>query len=405
MDEPVVRSPQNAAEWHEWYLLFRDVFRPGMDDRTFLDFYVPKVEGPESFDPGLCRGVWADGKVVARYSMFDRLLEVGPSRLGTLCIAGVATHPDYRLRHYGAAMMWDAVDLAGQYKRPLLLLAGIANFYYRFGFVPATANTAYHCARAAIDALPPAKTCAVRDAVPADAPALLQLYHAGYDGMVGCSTRELPEQELFVKLWPKDKAVAIAFGPNGEPRGCLNNRFVGWGAHVGELVALDSDALTALLKYHALKTAGGENPPAELGWTTPQGLLTAALLTDLVPVRCDSNSHPCAGWQARLGDVETFVDAMTPTWTQRWQGRKPFSFTLSIDDQLFGINCGDEVVRREPVGDLVKVSGRAMIKLLFGRRTPQVLLGRGVEAAPKGVAALSALFPPVPSGVPSTDDF
>lgn len=169
-----------------------------------------------------------------------------------------------------------------------------------------------------------------------------------------------------------------------------------------ELVALDAEALVALLKYWA-----PTRPPEvdALSFRLARGSLTATLLSGLAPVTVTSAVQPCGGWMARLCDASALVDERLPVWRVRWLGREPMHVTLVVDGEPFGLRLGATVQRDVPGDELVNVSHQAVVQLTFAYGSAYQLLGHGVEAAPTGLAALATLVSHVCAGVAPTDEF
>ncbi|MBI5834912.1 MAG: GNAT family N-acetyltransferase [Armatimonadetes bacterium] len=409
-----VRPPADPAEFDAWYQVFIDTFFTDGDKDVICRVYRAYMEGLPTYRPSLCRGIWRDGRLVSRYGFFDRELLVGPSRLRCGCICGVATLPEARGQGLGARLMWDSVEVARAERWPLLLLAGISNFYHRFGYIDCLDTVEHSFTLEAASALP-ASSYTVRETTPDDAAAILRLYHGSFGHLTGCFDRTLAEQRLRLDLLPPERAQVVAVDGDGVVRGCLNREWRGWGDAAEEVTAEDEQALLALLHRHVQEAGKLDPVPERLRWYPPEASRELYMLERLVGLHSQRWSRPRGGWMARIGHVGAFWEAMLPVLGQRWDLRPERRLTMVVDGEEHGLHLAGSSARlAAPDGDRVVWSQEALTQAVFGFRPVRWLAqGRGLaqgqalglEAADDLLPALEALFPLGRPTIARTDDF
>jgi GNAT superfamily N-acetyltransferase len=402
----VVRPVESAAELEQSLDLAGRVFFsevPSDDFRARAHRWLDDLPGRR---PDHARGIFRDGRCLARYHIYDRFLQIGPARLPTVCIGGVATDSECRHQGLGSALMRDAVDWAQREGRPLLLLSGIAEFYQPFGYVDCLDVCVQHVNRVRAAELP-ASDHTVRPARPDDDEELLRLYHLAFDAHPGSFDRSLVEQRHRLNFLAPDHLPQVALDPAGAPRGYLAPGFATWGAQAVPEVAAESEAaLVALLHHHAKRVAQAAEPPEELAWRLPPDSREAWLLEELLPVRTARWSHPRAGWQARPGHLPSLLAGLAPVLAQRWRGRAPARLTLAVDDCAAAWELREG--RAEPVDSAqstAQFTPGAFIQALFGFRSVDWLAGRGLTADDATLDVLRVLFPLASPWIAGSDDF
>lgn len=198
-DTIIVRPLATGEEIDTYCYLATETFStPGGDVATEARHWRCGVEAAPEFAPRQWRGAFIGERFAGGYLIYERELRAGAARLRTVCIGGVVTHPDHRMRGVGAALMRDAIAFAEQYDHTLLLLDGIPNFYHRWGYADVFDLTEHVIDRAAISAIPAtaASGCTTRPATLEDAPALLALYERHYAHYTGSFVRTLEHQRL-----------------------------------------------------------------------------------------------------------------------------------------------------------------------------------------------------------------
>ena len=401
-----LRPPADEAEFDAWYRLFVDTFFQEADKALIQRIYRAYCEGLPTYQPALCRGIWRDGQLVSRYGFLDRALCVGPSRLRCGCIAGVATLPEARGQGLAARLMWDSVSFAREQRWPLLLLAGISDFYHRFGYIDCF-DAVQHSFSREVAAQLPASTYTVRDTTPTDAEALLRLYRGSFGQMTGAFDRTLAEQELRMGLLPPQRAQVVAVDADGVVRGCLNREFRGWGDSIEEVTAEDEQALLALLARHVEESGRLDPVPERLKWWLPDSSRELYGMESLIGLCSERWSRPRGGWMARIGHVGAFWQAMLPVLGQRWADGPTISLTMVVDGEEHGLQLAKgSAALASPAGPCVVWRQEALTQAAFGYRPIWWLAdGHGLEAEAGLLDTLDRLFPLGRPGIARTDDF
>jgi predicted acetyltransferase len=82
------------------------------------------------FDPSLSRVCLEDGAVVSTIHIYPRQIRIGGAVMGSLAIGDVCTHPEKRMRGYGAGCLRDAIAWAEENDYPMsMILSGVFGFY------------------------------------------------------------------------------------------------------------------------------------------------------------------------------------------------------------------------------------------------------------------------------------
>ncbi len=171
----VVRPLETSAERDAYNLLAIQTFNPHVDAMTTLPRRRRFIENSPTFQSSHLRGAFIGTTFLGGYHIDDRILRIGPSRLLTGCIGGVATVPEHRNQGVAAALLHDAVVYAQTSNNALLLLDGIGDFYHRFGFIDVFDVVTHTIDSKAILAQA-ASPYSVRLATFEDIPALFELY-------------------------------------------------------------------------------------------------------------------------------------------------------------------------------------------------------------------------------------
>ena len=124
----------------ELYDLTAKVFAAG-GYFEFLRYCRQSYFAGSCYDWQASRVALVGGRLVGHVGIWRYRMRVGRARLVTGGVGAVLTHPDYRRRGVGARLMRAVVRTmrAGGYQFSMLF--GIRDFYHRFGFVPAWAET------------------------------------------------------------------------------------------------------------------------------------------------------------------------------------------------------------------------------------------------------------------------
>jgi predicted N-acetyltransferase YhbS len=118
---------------HRGYFQFRDRLREYYVDHSHYDWTASRI------------GI-LDGRIVTHFGIWDYQMRIGAARVRVAGVGAVATHQDCRKRGY--MKLTAQASVAGLRERgyDLSLLFGIPDFYHRFGFTRAFAESD-HCVR------------------------------------------------------------------------------------------------------------------------------------------------------------------------------------------------------------------------------------------------------------------
>jgi len=143
------------------------------------------------FDRGTHVEVVVDEKPVSGLTLFDMSMQIGdvPVRCGG--IGGGYTRRDYRMQGHSRRVLEESVALMQREGYHLSVLFGIENYYTKFGFVSAMADSQMRIeARDAADACLPDGDYAVRPFTAEDIPEVLAIYRAMSAGRSGAVVRD-----------------------------------------------------------------------------------------------------------------------------------------------------------------------------------------------------------------------
>ena len=151
----IVVRPLSSAEEYTLYSRLADTAFSDPPSEESVRRWQEYVRQSPDFRSEQMRGVFRDGQLMGGCVVHERLLQMGATRISTGCISGVVTSPDYRKQGVAAALMQDTIEFARSNNHALLLLDGIAKFYYRYGYVDMFDVTDIEIDRGAVLALTP----------------------------------------------------------------------------------------------------------------------------------------------------------------------------------------------------------------------------------------------------------
>jgi predicted N-acetyltransferase YhbS len=416
-----VRALETDAEIDAFYRLAVEAFSGAEDVEGAARSYRLAHETSPDFHAGQRRGAVLGGTLVGGYLMLERWLLMHPARIRTACIGSVVTHPDYRGRGIGTAMMQDAEAHARYRGHALLLLNGIPDFYTPFGYVDIF-DPAHLTIR--MDAIPQlAGQYAIRPATPDDAPALLALYRRHYSMYRGSFVRTLDHQRHHLRYAAdRDVAPLLAETPEGSIDGYLLPLEGADVAHAREVAAGNAEAVCALLHAHAALAVDAR----ELTWTLPPDGQAALLLADTLrtvnrgghepicaPLRVTVTVDPSAGWMARPGHLSLLIHQLAPLWGERWRSRgvpRSTTMTLLVDDDPYTLRLDGGVALvsedYQGDGDAAILDAATFTRLVFGYRSVSWAAAvPGVHIPDSLQEPLATLFPPGGTWIPGSDVF
>lgn len=367
------------------------------------------------------RCVFLDGQQAGGCIVHERELRVGPARVLTGCIGGVFTRPEFRHRGIAAALMRDVIDFARERHYALLLLDGIPNFYYRYGYCDVFDISTQEIFREAILALP-ASPYTLRPVTAQDAPALLALYERHFGAYTGSFARSLEQQQY--QLQNREPATAnlswFAVDAQEQVRGYLSLDKKDKCAAL-EFAADDWEAALALLQHHA-HLLDGFRTLQSLRYLLPDFAPVTQWLAEHLRIANTANSEHSfynwtimgqtyhqnpAGWMGRVVDVPALAQTILPAWQERWQrslARWSGDVVLNIQtdtpaEQHVVLHIVNDTVQvlDEPSTDathIINLTAQALVQLLFGYRSIAQLAPAMQPALAQDVqSVLSILFP------------
>jgi predicted N-acetyltransferase YhbS len=406
-----------------YFRLARDAFAPQMSDEDAQRWQHFVSHSPE-FRPEQVRGAFRGDQLLGGYIMYERILHIGAARISTGCIGAVATNPAYRNQGVATALMQDAFAFARQWNHPLLLLDGIPNFYYRYGYTDLFDATAVEIDRSALLALPPTEY-RICPAEVADAPAMLGLYQRHFGGYMGSFERT--EESQTYRLQHARRPPVVALSPRGDVEGYLYHG-TGEERAMGHEVAADNwNALLALLHYHAHLLDDAAEASILRYALPPDAPMTHWLIDTLeVPdtshwhetaegwsVRTMTYHHRFAGWMGGLTSFLALMRALLPELQARWRrslAQWNGEILLAVDRQecLLRITGAEVQLVDEPHADpavaRLELTPQALVQGTFGYR-PLARVTDIAHLSSDVGAVLAILFPLSRAWIPRTDWF
>lgn len=371
------------------------------------------------------------GMMVSNCQIIPLTIRVGVATLRVDGIGEVSTVPEYRNRGYSRRVLMAAINRMTASGTALSMLYGIPDFYPRFGYATAGPDYAVSLSLTAPAApLPLPAGWLIRPALPADLPALQDLYTRNAAGTVGTVVR-LPRQYPWTKLasLQPDALAAecrVVASPEGEVAAYAWRDRSAW--HTGlmheayphslvlaEVVARDAPAADAILT--ACQAWAREQVQAG------EGLFTAVTLAIAPegPVASAARHRRASFEQRYVADgnfmvrtvhPERLLTSLAPELERRLCTTVPSCHgTVILETELGRVTLrasarglsvsggahggmGAEADRFDGA-TAVRMAQATLARLALGAFAPADLLAR-LEAPPVGAARalLEALFPP-----------
>jgi len=115
-----------------------DVHRQAFGRDAEADLYLQLRES-EDFDAKLSLMALYDGKLVG-HVIFSPMTVDGAEGVHAYALGPIGVQPDYQGQQVGAALMYEGLEVCRRAKIDVIFLLGHADYYPRFGFVPARAH-------------------------------------------------------------------------------------------------------------------------------------------------------------------------------------------------------------------------------------------------------------------------
>jgi predicted N-acetyltransferase YhbS len=417
----VVHSLETPEEYTEQFRLGDEAFSTAPSPAS-AQFWQEFVTGMPGFRAEQARGAFLDGAQVGGYLHHERVMRLGAARLPTGCIGAVATHPEHRKQGVATAMMHDAIAYARARHYPLLLLDGIPQFYYRYGYTVAYDLTLQEIDRAAILALP-SSPFTIRPATPDDAAAVLTLYERQFGDYTGSFERSLELQRYRLQRRSAENPLLLAVDAGDQVHGYLS-KVQDSPERAAEIAADGWDAALALLQHHAQLTEA----PALIYALPPESPLLYEVIerldalqefpphispSETWAVRSQIYHRRFAGWMARVVDVQALAEAMLPEWLARWHNalaQWTGTITISCDTERFTLGFTDNEIALRPnpllTENEVTLTLQALTQLIFGYRPISWFVSQSDQHIPADLlSVLDILFPAGRTYIPGSDWF
>lgn len=422
MPSLVVRPLASAEEYAIFFRLADIAFSSEPSEESAQRWQHFLTHRPD-FHPDELRGAFYNDQLMGGYILYDRVLCMGAARLATGCIGAVVTAPDNRKQGVATALMRDSQNRAREKNFALLLLDGIPNFYFRYGYTDMFDASAVDVDRSAILAQAPS-THHVRSATVDDAPVLLALYQRHLQPYTGSFERTLEIQAY--RLSSMRTPLPVAISPEGRVEGYLFHRTGEEMSHGPEIVAENWDALLALLQHHAHLFDEDAAAPKVLRYFLPLDAPIMQWMADMLEVPdtsqwthsslewgmlTQSYHHRFTGWMACLTSFSLLMRSILPELQARWrrslaQWRGEIALTINGETRVLNIN-GAEIQLTEHNSSTayqLELTPQAMIQWVFGYRPLSQLTGTA-HLSNDASAALAILFPRGHTWIPMTDWF
>lgn len=422
--ELTVRPVETEEEITTFYRLATQTFGGAENVEEESRFWRRVDERASDFLPRQRRGVFLGDTYVGGCMINERVMRAGAARLPTACVGAVVTHPEFRMRGIGTAILRDATAFAEKNGEALLLLDGIPNFYHRFGYADIWDLTEHVIEPTAV----PAEALdgyTTRPMTAEDAPEMLALYERHYGPYTGSFLRSVTQQEQFIRngLEMSNPRV-LAVDARGVARGYLGVSRGGNRARAFEVAADDWSAAVALLRHHATLV----EPGTELLWPLPLDSRAYYALADNLSIadtsgwqnpqrgwsiRSETYAHRRAAWMGRIVSLRRVAEAMLPAWQERLERAE------SAPLGTFMLRAGDEACAVEVAADGARLLGSApasvpvatlpperLAQLVFGYRPVSYIATLPDADVPEPlVPVLGALFPVGRTWIPGSDAF
>lgn len=416
-----VRALVSKNEYDIYYRLAANAFARQGSEEEAQSWQRFVTQSPE-FRSEQVRGAFHASQLLGGYTLHERMLCMGAARISTGCIAAVVTAPDSRKQGVATALMQDALAFARKENRMLLLLDGIPNFYFRYGYVDLFDVATVEVDCSAILARP-ATQYHVRLATVDDAPAILALYRRHSGIYTGSFERSLEIQAYRLRSAQIPPVLAISL--EGVVEGYLFHG-AGDATAQGREVAADTwEALLALLQYHVHLLDKNSTTRSLLYFLPLDAPMVQWMVDKLeVPdtsqwkspaqewgVRSLTYHHRFTGWMACLINFPLLMHTLLPELQARWQhslAQWRGEFTLVVDGQICTLRLnGADVQLVDGVHTAVyqlELTSQDLVQLVFGYRT--LLQLTNISHIPgDACTALSILFPSNHTWIPHTDWF
>lgn len=336
-----------------------------------------------------------DGEMVSSLRIVDRTLRVGIAEWRLAGVADVSTVPEARQQGHARALLEDALAWMHRQRFDVTALHGIPDFYDRLGYAVIWPDTYF--AIPLDQALALTSDHTIRDATPADIPALSALYEAVWEMRPGSLARD----EAYWR-WLLDHRAPLwaACAPSGEVTGYAGSHEWEPG-YIFEMVAAHAAAARALARHAAAyaRDAGA----SQLRVISPRDDPVVGWLRRACTLTVSEHTEPAGGWMARFIDLPTAITKLTEELNARllrsalgdWRGR----ITLETNLGVVALACRYgrvSIISDPPAGGVTcRIPQDRLLQLVLGYRScAEIASDPDVTIPEAAEAMLQSLFPP-----------
>ena len=335
-----------------------------------------------------------DSVEVSRLWVFIKDIWIGKAKLTLGGIGSVETNQGHRYKGYAAKIMNESTRLMEDEGYHLGFLYGIENFYHRFGYAVAFANSVLEVQ--ADELLRAKKFHRFRTMRKTDGSTVARLYNRLNRGRTGNVVRH-PDTwrsfENFIGFKRPGPAILVC-NETGNVEGYACYKTDNGRCLVSEIGGFTSDAYNSLSVYLGRRAhrAGIDSVvfhlPADHGFAQYASRYHSRLII---------NSTRNSGPMGRIIQQSILMKRMTPELSNRLDYSKincDLSFTTELGKFGFSIHNSDIRVTSGNIGSKIHLPQMVLTQLLLGYRTVlDIFHDEGVHIPKKTVAILYHLFP------------
>ncbi|GER91331.1 hypothetical protein KDW_54930 [Dictyobacter vulcani] len=422
----VIVRPLTTQEEMEQQFIWSDQAFSGTPDPTRARNRGQQAFTQPNFMSRQLRGAFLNNTQVGGYALYKWTLRMGAARISTACIGSVVVDPAARKQGVASALMHDAIQIAHDEGHSLLLLDGIPNFYYRYGYTDVFDVTAYDINRAAILAHA-GSDYTVQQATLEDAQSIRDLYERRLGSYTASFERSREKLEALLRDRYSQNTILLAHSPAGKVEGYLIASREPAATHTLEIAADNWSAQIALMQAHVHLTDGPEAPASHIYYLPPTSDELYRSIDQLeVPdtshwedpseewgVRGSQFHHRFAGWMGRIAHLPTLFNAMLPELEARWQRSLAHwsgEIHFAIGDEYVALNITGNQLRLSttpsPSAITFQCSPQHLTQLVFGYRPVSwIFTQQPQQLSNEVLSVLNQLFPAGHTWISTTDRF
>jgi len=329
-------------------------------------------------------------RIVTHFGVFGYQMRIGRARVRVGGVGGVATDGEFRKRGYMAATAAAALAAMREAGYHLTILFGIGNFYHRFGYVRAWAETDFYVKTADLPQERPALRA--RRFAPRPRADIERLYNRFHATTTGTAVR--PTYRKGYPFWVKPQDGYLWRDANGELAGYVMVARRGHQLQCHEYCGDAEQALrvlSAIARRHACDTVHFRTLPyfSDLARLLRQG-----------SCRAETRYRWSGGAMIQVLNLRSTLAAMEVELSHRLRNSPIAGWTGNLlvadDRERVGLDIKSERVKvAEPQRTRHTIrGGRHIAQLLLGTERPQeVVAGGGIRLSGDARTLVEVLFP------------